>query len=259
MSVAPFSEAQWALLAGPLRLRPAAERDHPRSLPAQALFSAEQSARLLAALGPLIGARAPRVVASLLAKRVSFLATGACLYALSAYDLGLELAAENAFIEYGHDAGVWTSCMPLRRLQPSQPLPGQRGAWRQAVARELFAGLLQPLWESFHQATRLPRRILWENTAVRVYSLYERRLAQHPDAAVRAQARADLQWLVAEAPAEVFGLDHNPLQRFYHAATPVAEGGACVRVRRTCCFYYQASTPVEYCTTCPLLYPRSAR
>ncbi|MFE4127156.1 (2Fe-2S)-binding protein [Kosakonia sp. YIM B13588] len=25
-----------------------------------------------------------------------------------------------------------------------------------------------------------------------------------------------------------------------------------VRFRRTCCFYYKASTPVEYCHNCPL-------
>ncbi|ROZ87295.1 hypothetical protein EF096_00925 [Pseudomonas neustonica] len=28
-------------------------------------------------------------------------------------------------------------------------------------------------------------------------------------------------------------------------------------VRRTCCFYYRASSPIEYCAACPLLRGKS--
>jgi len=118
-----FSEQEWALLSGALRLKPAQQCD-PRSLPARALLDETTCERLLLALGPVIGSPTLAITASLLAKRFSFLSTGACLYAMSVYDKGLRLSLDNCRVEYGHDDGVWTSSMPLDELQPFDYPPG---------------------------------------------------------------------------------------------------------------------------------------
>lgn len=254
-----FTEPQWALLTEGLRLRSYAERDSLHSLPASALLDEGTCSTLLDALGPVIGSPTRRITASLLGKRLSFLMTGACLYAMSAYDRGLALTLRNTVVEYGHREGAWVSCLPLNDLAASQPEPHQRDAWRAAVVTDLFAGLIQPLWHTLYRVTGVPRRILWENTAVRVYSLYERRLAKEQAPEVRARCEADWHWLVTEAPGEVFGLDYNPLQHFCRPPTALPGTDRCVRFRRTCCFYYQASTPVEYCSTCPLIRPKGTR
>ena len=254
-----FSESEWASLSGALRLRREDQRDRLRSLPAAELLDEGRCAALLDQLGPLILSPSRRITASLLGKRQSFLLTGACLYALSAFDKGLQLSLDNVFIEYGHDDGLWTSSLPLRSLAVSRPETGDRDAWREAVAGQLFAGLLQPLWESFHQVTGVSRRILWENTAVRVYSLYERRLAKLDCAETRQRCADDFHWLTRVAPASLFGLDYNPLAHFNRPFTSLDDGARHVRFRRTCCFYYQASEPVEYCSTCPLIRPKAVR
>ncbi|MNN36803.1 Ferric iron reductase FhuF-like transporter [compost metagenome] len=190
---------------------------------------------------------------------MSFLATGACLYALSAYDKGLLLTLDNTLIEYGHDEGQWTSSMPLHHGLPLTYGANEREAWREALVRGLFAGLLQPLWHTFNRVTGVSRRILWENTAVRVYSLYEKRMAKIDDPSVRERCEADFNWLLTHAEPALFGLDYNPLSHFRRPPTRVDDGQRSIRFRRTCCFYYLATDPAEYCSTCPLLRPGKCR
>ncbi|MNP36307.1 Ferric iron reductase FhuF-like transporter [compost metagenome] len=178
---------------------------------------------------------------------------------MSVYDKGLLLTLDNSVIEYGHDDGVWTSSLPLHHGQPLTYGANEREAWRQALVRGLFTDLLQPLWQTFNRVTGVSRRILWENTAVRVYSLYEKRMAKIDDPSIRERCEADFQWLMTQAEPALFGLDYNPLSHFRRPPTPVDDGQRSIRFRRTCCFYYLATEPAEYCSTCPLLRPGKCR
>ena len=251
-----FTEGEWTVLSGALRLKPAGARDVARSLPAHELLNGGVCLRLLDELTPVLGSPSRAITASLLSKRIAFLATHACLYALSACDKGLRLSPDNCFIEYGHDEGLWTSSMPLLDLEPLAYAHGAREAWRETLVSSLFAGLLKPLWDLFAQVSGISRRILWENTAVRVYSLYDKRLESLQDPLVRRRIAADFDWLLNQAEPALFGLDYNPLRHFRRAPMPLENGLGCRRLRRTCCFYYQASNPVEYCSVCPLLRKR---
>ncbi|WP_324734565.1 IucA/IucC family C-terminal-domain containing protein [Pseudomonas paeninsulae] len=251
-----FSEQEWAVLAGELRLKPCAQRDPQRSLAAAALLDEAVCEQLLLSLTPIIGSPSIAVTASLLGKRLAFLATGACLYAMSVYDKGLLLSLDNAVIEYGHDEGLWTSSLPLQQLQPSVYEAGEREAWRAMIVETLFASLLKPLWQTLARVSGVSVRILWDNTAVRVYSLYEKRMAKLEAVELRERCAADFAWLLQTAQPHLFGLDYNPLRHFRRPLTLVDDGQRSVRFRRTCCFYYQACNPVEYCSTCPLLRPR---
>ncbi|EPF66782.1 IucA/IucC family C-terminal-domain containing protein [Pseudomonas syringae] len=253
-----FSESEWALLSEALRLRPAGEHD-PRSLSARALLDDAVCEQLLGMLGPVIGSPTQAITASLLAKRISFLSTGACLYAMSVYDKGLTLSLDNSVIEYAHDNGLWTSSMPLLDTTPVGYEPGAREAWRDQIATTLFRDLLQPLWETFNRVTGISRRILWENTAVRVYSLYDKRMEKVEDPAIRQRCEGDFDWLLHQADPTLFGLTYNPLKHFRRPPVVLEAEGKSIRFRRTCCFYYDASNPVEYCSTCPLLRPKKCR
>ena len=250
-----FTVEQWAVLCGPLRLKPMSLRDQERSLSARALLAPERCAHLLDQLGPVIGSPTRAITASLLAKRFSFLATGACLYAMSACDKGLMLALDDVVVEFGHDNGLWTSSMPLVDRAPIGYAAGSRALWRASIVKGLFADVLAPLWRQFNKVSRISQRILWDNTAVRVYSLYEKRMAKIEDPFALARIEADFQWLLYEAEPALFGLNYNPLAHFRRPLTTV-EDGRQQRFRRTCCFYYQASNPVEYCAACPLLRPK---
>ena len=257
---AAFSAQDWAQLYGPLQLRVLEEGEHLDALPPRALFEPRRCDALLALLGPVIGAPTPAITASLLVKRFAFLATGASLYAMSACNRGLQLTPDNCLLDYQHDGRRWVSVMPVseQAILTAPVSDAAREVWRAEVVRGLFANLLAPLLESLHQSSGIARRILWDNTAARVYSLYEKRIGHLADPQSRARVQADFDWLLGDAPAALFGLTYNPLQHFRRAPTQLPDG-RCIRFRRTCCFYYQASDPVEYCTACPLLRPKRAR
>ena len=214
-----FTAEEWSVLGGGLRLKDCAERDPLRSLMARDLLQEEVCERLLDTLSPIIGSPSRAITASLLGKRLSFLATGACLYAMSVYDKGLLLSLDNTVIEYGHDEGLWTSSMPLAHSPPLTYEAGEREAWRETLVQALFAGLLKPLWQTFNRVSGVSRRILWENSAVRVYSLYEKRMAKIDEPSVRERYEADFRWLLTQAEPALFGLDYNPLSHFRRPPT----------------------------------------
>ncbi|MDQ2137765.1 IucA/IucC family C-terminal-domain containing protein [Alcaligenaceae bacterium B3P038] len=265
----PFDRAQWQVLSQSLQLARAADRDVDYAIDTQALLDVERCRKWLDSVGPMIGSPSRVVTASLLAKRIAFLVTGPSLYAMSAFDLGLNLARDNCITEYAHRDGLWQSRMVLKDLAVDRPGEGRRAEWRERVMRRVFAEHLTPLWATLHEACGIAPRILWENTAVRVFSLYERRLAKLDSERLRCQARDDFDYLMHRAPASVFGLPEHPLVRFFSAASAVAArdvaptgagpDGApprpAVRFRKTCCLYFMATDPAEYCSTCPLIRP----
>lgn len=219
----------------------------PLVVPAGDLLEPARCRALLDRLGPLLGSRSRAITASLLGKRLAFLATGCSLHALSACDQALDVGLDNCWIDCRHDGRRWRSRLVLRRWH-TQPAPAAhlRPAWREAAVAALFGGHLLPLWQALSHASGLAPRILWENTAVRVFSLYESRLAAGAAPTAAARIADDWRYLREQAPAHAFGCDHNPL-RVYDRHRQGAGGR-----RKTCCLYYLATRPAEFCRTCPL-------
>ena len=142
--------------------------------------------------------------------------------------------------------------MPLKELTVTTWV-GDRDVWREHLLTQVFAGHLSLLVEQFYQLTKVPKNILWENIAVRVFSIYERRILLEVVEEKRARAQADYDFLVSEQTTALFGLSKNPLSVFHRQKQKIALSEDLVRVRRTCCYYYQATEPAEYCGNCPLL------
>ncbi|WP_225087698.1 IucA/IucC family C-terminal-domain containing protein [Pectobacterium colocasium] len=265
MSANRLTPQQWTMLSGTLQLTDATQRTGQESCPSRRVLDPDYCRGLLATLTPLLLSPSHKIAASLLAKRIGFLTTASSLYALSVYNKGLNMTLDNSVLEFGHDR-LWTSTMPLYDLTVSQPEWGTREAWRDSLFDTLFAQHLSPILHTLSTVSGAPLRILWENVAVRVFSLYEQRIEWDDPAAMCApgmtlaqQVQQDFDALLA-APGERFGCDENPLRPFFRAKTRVPVAGRSVsfrdvRFRRTCCFYYKASQPQEYCQNCPLLRP----
>ncbi|MEH2920282.1 IucA/IucC family C-terminal-domain containing protein [Samsonia erythrinae] len=265
MSANRLTAPQWAMLSGTLQLTDASQCKGQTSCPSRRILDPDDCRRLLEALTPPLLSPSLKITASLLAKRIGFLTTTASLYAMSVYNKRLNMTLDNCVLEFGHDR-QWTSTMPLYDLTVSQPEWGMRDAWRDSLFDMLFAQHLSPVLHSLSAVSGAPLRMLWENVAVRVFSLYERRIEWDDPAAVCApgmmlaqQVQQDFDALLA-APGERFGCEDNPLKPFFRTKTSVPVAGCSltfreVRFRRTCCFYYKTSQPQEYCQNCPLLRP----
>ncbi len=258
--MADFLAAQWASLTREFPLSLATHEPSPTHFDTTRLLDLATCRHMLEALGPVMGSPARAITASLLAKRIAFLVTGPAFYAMSAFDQGLDLRLENCVTDVTHADGLWQSRLLLKTMATDCPTPEDRTRWRERVARRVFAEHLAPLWVALHKASGISPRILWENTAVRVYSLYERRIARLTDSVVRSNAEDDFRYLVHDAPADVFGIAKNPLARYFFKPRPTVSptGQACdMRVRKTCCLYFKATQPAEYCSACPLIHPRA--
>ncbi len=216
---------------------------------------------VLDVLTPQLGSPTRKITASLLSKRIAFLVTAPALYAMSCHDRGLDLRLERFHLGLGLVDGVWQSQLILHSPRASAPPAGERQAWRADLVAQLFGAGLGRLWAVFTQVSGVSPRILWENTAARVYSLYERRILAEGGCAagVRRRARDDYAYLVSAASAIAFGARDNPLATYFFDKRVMAEGQEPVRVRKTCCFYFRAGTSPSYCDGCPLLYPRGQR
>ncbi|OZG73155.1 siderophore-iron reductase, Fe-S cluster protein [Hahella sp. CCB-MM4] len=251
--------AQWATLNSLFRLVSAEDRDQIHSIRTIDLLDPQICTELLDYLTPVIHSPSRRVTASLLSKRIAFLSTASSLYAMSAYNQGLNMSLQNCYLEFGYENRLWQSHMPLTDLSLSAPENGQRESWRRMLIRQLFADNLSRLWQVLVEVAKVPLSILWENTAVRVYSLYERRMSDLGCVSLQNRVDKDFHYLINEAPAELFGTSENPLHKYFWPRQQVTHSNKSVRFRKTCCYYYRASEPKEYCSTCPLIRPKRPR
>lgn len=243
-----LTDEERAYLHTAFRLRSLAQAD-ARSVRGEMMRDEQVCRDVLERVMPLTGAPDLAIAASLLSKRIAFLASGSVLYAMSVFDKGLLISLSRSRLEYAHDQGLWTSSLPVE-VVATDYAAGARDAWREAVTGALFREFFSPLWQSLSQVSGVPEHILWENTAVRIYSLYQGRM-EGLDEEQEKRQQADFAWLLEDAAPALFGLPWNPLKRFRRPLQKSATGKM-VRFRRTCCFYYKAVQPVEYCHNCPL-------
>lgn len=225
--------------------------DEPLAIDSSKLLDESQCLEILRNIMPELGAPNLKVTASLVMKRMAFLTLAPVLYAMSGFDKGLDVSLANCVFEYPLENRLWVSKMPLKNTSVTSG-SDDRDTWREALLRKVFAGNLTLLVEQFYALTKVSRRILWENIAVRVFSIYEQRILTTIPEEKRAQAEADYAFLLDKNTTVLFGLNENPLIAFYRDKKPTALSDKPVRVRRTCCFYYQATEPAEYCGNCPL-------
>lgn len=206
------------------------------SIDAVGLLERQRCASYLDEVSSLIGSPSRVVTASQFSKRYSYLTVIPSLYALTVLNKGLDLSIENIHIESAYQDQSWLPRVRFAHLQVTEPK-------REEVLEALFAKNLSKVWRSLSETVGISSSVLWENTAIYVYWLYEKRMEQegHPQAKLRIQE--DFHYLIYEAPASLFGERENPLAKFY------SDQG--IRTRKTCCYYYQLSSPNEYCSTCP--------
>ncbi|MFC4601380.1 IucA/IucC family C-terminal-domain containing protein [Cohnella hongkongensis] len=249
-----LTSAEAEALSGSFGLLAGLPPDSPERWPCLDLLDEARCAAYLDRLAATLPSPSRRIAASQFAKRYAFVAAAPVLYAMTAYGKGVSLEIGSCSLDASPGRiGRIRLLAPEARV--TEPEAGTREAWRKTLVETLFAGHIAPIWRTVSKVAKIPLPILWENAAVRVYSLYEKRMAATADARTQLRRTEDYDYLVRRAPGSSFGERVNPLGRFFGEEGrpfPAGEAGG-VRIRRTCCLYYRASPDAEYCTTCPKL------
>ncbi|MFA9558123.1 IucA/IucC family C-terminal-domain containing protein [Evansella sp. AB-rgal1] len=220
----------------------------------QSLVDVATCANYLEELTHLLQSPSMKVTASQFSKRYAFLAIAPSLYAMSMYNKGLHLDVENCYVESNQKDDLWLPRMGLNNMQVSVPEDGNRNAWRDEVIHSIFANNIAKVWKNIATVANVSLSVLWENTGVYVYWLYEEKMGTlgEMDGSQCSIIQGDLEYLVREASSMLFGEPYNPLQKFYSPRCKETSSGKMVRERKTCCYYYQMTSTPAYCHSCPI-------
>lgn len=246
-----FTREELEPLTAQFRLTSEVSADRAHSEASARLLDETECAGYIERISRLFGATSGSVGGSLFAKRYSFMAATPVLYAMTMYNKGLDASIENCHVEsMFREDGVWIPKLRLNDWQAGVAEDGGRHEWRDRVLRSLFAGNLAKLWRAISKANRVSAATLWENTAVNIYWLYEKRIGEAADSSQQARIREDYHYLLS-APGELFGEKSNPLAKFDSPKVKLPDYEQPLRIRKTCCLYYQTEGERSYCSICP--------
>ncbi|MCR2803969.1 IucA/IucC family C-terminal-domain containing protein [Paenibacillus soyae] len=248
---ASFSPQELEPLTAQFRLTSETSEDRTHSVSSARLLDAAECASYIGRVSGLFGATANSVGASLFAKRYSYMVAVPVLYAMTMYNKGLKASIDNCHVESMlREDGVWIPKLRLGDWETSIAGDHDRREWRDRVLRSLFADNIGKLWRALSKANRVSAATLWENTAVNIYWLYEKKIGEAADSAQLSRIREDYDYLLS-APGELFGEKSNPLGKFDSPKVLLPEYEQPIRIRKTCCLYYQTEGERSYCSICP--------
>jgi ferric iron reductase protein FhuF len=221
------------------------------SIEGERLIDSDDIYQYLKVLQKKLNSSSIPATASMFSKRYSYLIAVNSLYAMSGFNKGIKLTLDNVYIQSYFDGEVWLPRLVLEEPIETSPSEGMRNEWRDEVIKETFHHLYN-VWACFSKVSRLSEQILWENTALYVFWLYENQLAEAESDWIRYRSMDDFNYLIHSAPGHLFGpFQENPLSRFHCEKKYSIKHNAYIRKRKTCCLYYQANSKGQYCSTCP--------
>lgn len=246
-----FNSEQLDYLINHLRLTTQQSQDLKLSIPAIDLLDETKCFAYLDRLEEIFPSSSNILKASMFAKRYSYLMIASSLYAMTMFNKALDYSVENCQLESIYQDQTWLPNVRLTEWHVTKPGESDRCEWRDEVVKTIFAGNIVKVWRTLSKTANIPIAILWENTAIYVYWLYEKRIGEEATEQQKNRIHEDFHYLLNKAPAALFGTTINPLKRFNSPKSKVPISEQSVRIRKTCCLYYQISPDQTCCSTCP--------
>lgn len=192
------------------------------------------------------------VAASLFSKRYAYLVVSSTLFSMGKYDCALVLPIQACGLNSERKLCIKADMCHWYRVE-SMP----REQWCAHVIRSLFSNHLTPLFCALQRNARVPSKILWENVAVRINSIYRKTLAKETNLVKRQQLYNDFYFL-KEAEGTLFGTEKNPIKDYLK----IGEALKSDPYRKTCCLYFRLEEDLEgigYCANCLIKKRKSSK
>lgn len=209
------------------------------------LLDFEKMHSMLEEIQSRLQAPSKKVAASIFSKRYSYAVAVTGLFAMSAWNKALDLRPENIALGTNGTDSLWLPSLHLSDQTAREFSGSNRGSWLEEVVRSLFEENIDPVWNVLSEVSGLSKYVLWENTAIYIYWLYEKKMNESGFVI----GSHDFSFLLHPDNGPLFGnYTKNPLLRYYGG--PVSSGGEDTRFRKTCCLSFQLPGG-GYCKTCP--------
>ncbi|MDQ0350213.1 ferric iron reductase protein FhuF [Alkalibacillus filiformis] len=190
------------------------------------------------------------IAASQFIKRIGFLIVAPTLYNLTKYNQWLSASWTNQYIIPRVHNNQWIPNLYLDHHTVTPIDETSRKKLLKQYLEQLFTDI-STLIENVSSISRVPKPILWENIAVYIYWLYEVKLSEEIDEDIMARVHHDFRLLIYELEAKQFQESFQPLKRFHGIKRLVSLDDDPIRIRRTCCFYYEVNVGHNFCNNCP--------
>jgi ferric iron reductase protein FhuF len=247
MALERLENRERVLLENQFQVAPSFTPASPLSFTALELLDGEKCHDMIARLAETIGGAPLVAVASQFSKKYTFMVIVPALFTMSVLNKGLDLSLGNVVIDLEQPGEKSPFAAQLKRWTVTKP-GSRREAWRERLVTQLIGRHVVPLWHQLHESTGVPLAILWENFALYVYWLYETKLVGL-EGEERKRVETDYHYLLNETPASLYAEKIQPLARFHSPKCWPAHAPEPVRIRKTCCLYYQVGD--KTCKTCP--------
>ncbi|WP_179298891.1 IucA/IucC family C-terminal-domain containing protein [Evansella halocellulosilytica] len=188
------------------------------------------------------------VTASQFSKQYARFITTPAFSTMTLQEKGFDVSLENSVLKTDWSGANWNKEIDFMK-ERTWDIP-KRKIGREDIVNKVFANHLSQVWRTIANVANVPKLILWENTAVRIFSLYEKKLQENASSSDKKRIEEDLDYLVHEAPGSLFGEKRNPLKQFFQPKRGDKDGDV-VRERQTCCFYYEICNGEKFCSVCP--------
>lgn len=242
---------EYQILEEHFRFTNSVSADRHFSISVSELLDKEKMIAYLNQLAAFFPAVNRKVIASQFSKRYSFMILMPNLYSMSIFNKQLNMSTDNCHIESADRDGIWLPRIRLQDTQVAYLEPENRQLSLNHIINQLFAEHLAKVWDVLSKVSNLPKVTIWENAAIYVYWLYETRMQTEIDKKYKKQIDHDFQYLLYDAPGELFGAAKNPIKRYYNSKCRSPLKDQLTRYRTTCCLYYLTKSQGEYCSTCP--------
>ncbi|MBM7569730.1 (2Fe-2S)-binding protein [Aquibacillus albus] len=189
------------------------------------------------------------VSASQFMKRIGYVLVVPTLYTMTVHNKNINIKETNSYLIPRRQNEIW---MPHLLVDPNYIetcTMSERRKWRDQVVNDLFR-LIAQIIANVSSVSNVPNPILWENVAVYIFWLYEKRL-QLESTVNDNVISGDFDYIIHHVPVDVFDQSYHPLLRFYQSKHVLSDTGDQLRMRRTCCFYYETNSNGGFCKNCP--------
>jgi ferric iron reductase protein FhuF len=224
------------------------KNNHPLSFQCSKLLDQEFVANLINGLKDIYQVTGSFVIASQFMKRYGFMVTVPYLYSLSVWNKELDIDPKKVTFQSFEQDGNWIPKLYLKSFMTTSPEDYSRVQWRQNAIEKLFKYHLGPVIKIFARQGKVTRQMLWENTAIYIFWLYESLMEQFPE---NRQIKEDFTYLLEEDGSLFGNYTYNPISKFYTKKRYIPQKDANIRVRKTCCLYNRLPGVEDSCTTCP--------
>jgi ferric iron reductase protein FhuF len=246
---------EWTYLQRNMRVTITRSEETDYSITVKDLLDEDLCAAYLDRISNVLGSPSRMVTASSFSKRYAYLVINPGLYMMTKCNKSLDVSIHNCHVESLYHNDTWRPHIRYTLAHATEPGAGSRDEWRDQLIQTMFADHLAVLWRVISKVAKVPIAILWENTAVYLYHLYEKTLAAEVDEQGRARLLEDFDYLRSGASGSLFGERKNPLTTYYGPKYTTPASDHPIRFRKTCCHYYELADAGEYCTNCPKVMP----